>query len=36
MVASMNRDVIEDSRIEEFLFGAQRIPTDPVREPLRG
>ena len=35
MVASMNRDVIDDSRVEEFLFGAQRIPTDPVREPLR-
>jgi len=35
MVASMNRDVIDDSRVEEFLFGTQRIPTDPVREPLR-
>jgi HNH endonuclease len=35
MVAGMNRDVIDDSRVEEFLFGAQRIPTDPVRESLR-
>jgi HNH endonuclease len=35
MVASMNRDVIGDSRVEEFLFGAHRIPTEAVREPLR-
>src|SRR5262245_54672318 len=35
MVARLNREALEDSRLEEFLFGAQRIPLDPVRQPLR-
>jgi hypothetical protein len=34
-VAKLNREALEDSRLEEFLFGAQRIPLDPVRQPLR-
>jgi 5-methylcytosine-specific restriction endonuclease McrA len=35
MVATLNRNLIDDSRLEEFLFGCQRIPTDAVRQPLR-
>ncbi len=34
MVARLNR--LEDSRLEDFLFGADRISLAPVREPLRG
>jgi 5-methylcytosine-specific restriction endonuclease McrA len=33
MVAQMNE--LEESRLEEFLFGARRIPLDPVRAGLR-
>ena len=33
MVAQMNE--LEESRLEEFLFGARRIPLDPVRSGLR-
>jgi hypothetical protein len=35
MVARLNREALEDSRSEEFVFGAERIPLDPVRQPLR-
>lgn len=35
MVARINRDVVEDARLEEFMFGAERIPLDRVRGPLR-
>ena len=35
MVARINRDVVEDARLEEFMFGAERIPTERVRGPLR-
>jgi diadenosine tetraphosphate (Ap4A) HIT family hydrolase len=35
MVASLNRDVTDESRLLEFLFGAPRISLDPVRQPLR-
>ena len=35
MVARINRDTIEDTRLEEFLFGAERIPLERVRGPLR-
>lgn len=35
MVAGLNRDSINDSRLDEFLFGSQRIPTDFVRAPLQ-
>jgi 5-methylcytosine-specific restriction endonuclease McrA len=34
-VADLNSEIIQDKQIEEFLFGAERIPLDPVREPLR-
>ncbi|MGH7545060.1 MAG: HNH endonuclease, partial [Gemmatimonadota bacterium] len=33
LVAQMNR--LEETRLEEFLFGADRIPTDPVRPGLQ-
>jgi 5-methylcytosine-specific restriction endonuclease McrA len=33
MVAKMNE--LEEARLEEFLFGAERIPLDPVRPGLR-
>lgn len=35
MVARINRDVVEDARLEEFMFGAERIPLERVRNPLR-
>jgi hypothetical protein len=35
MVARMNRGLIDDARLEEFLFGAERIALDPVRDDLR-
>lgn len=35
MVARINCDVVEDARLEEFMFGAERIPTERVRGPLR-
>ncbi len=35
MVARINRDTLDDARLEEFLFGAERIPLDHVRGPLR-
>jgi 5-methylcytosine-specific restriction endonuclease McrA len=35
MVAGLNRDMVQDARLEEFLFGVQRISTSVVRKPLR-
>jgi len=35
MVAGMNRDATDEARLQEFLFGAQRISLDPVRQDLR-
>jgi hypothetical protein len=35
MVAGMNRDATDEARLQEFLFGAQRISLDPVRAELR-
>jgi hypothetical protein len=35
MVSRLNEDVIEDARLEEFLFGGTRISLDKVRQPLR-
>jgi HNH endonuclease len=35
MVSRLNEDVIQDARLEEFLFGATRISLDRVRQPLR-
>ncbi len=35
MVATLNSDVVDDSRLDEFLFGCQRISMEAVREPLR-
>jgi HNH endonuclease len=35
MVARFNRGAVEDARLEEFLFGTERISLDPVRRPLR-
>jgi diadenosine tetraphosphate (Ap4A) HIT family hydrolase len=35
MVAGMNRDATDEARLQEFLFGAQRISLDPVRHDLR-
>jgi hypothetical protein len=35
MVSRLNADVVQDARLEEFLFGATRIPLDKVRELLR-
>ena len=35
MVSRLNEDVIQDARLEEFLFGATRISLDKVRQPLR-
>lgn len=34
MVARVNRELIEDSRLEEFLFGATRVQLRAVRDPL--
>ena len=34
-VARINRSASGEARLDEFLFGAQRIPLDPVRQPLR-
>lgn len=41
MVARVNRELIEDSRLDEFLFGAMRVPLrralrDPLHELQRG
>lgn len=35
MVARLNRDATDEARLQEFLFGAARISTDPVRNALR-
>jgi hypothetical protein len=35
MVAGMNRDTTDEARLQEFLFGAQRISLEPVRQNLR-
>ena len=35
MFAKVNRDLLEDSRLEEFLFGATRVPLRALRDPLR-
>jgi hypothetical protein len=35
MVAGMNRDATDEARLQEFLFGAQRISLEPVRQDLR-
>jgi len=35
MVAKVNRELLEDSRLEEFLFGATRVPLRALRDPLR-
>lgn len=35
MVARLNREMVEESRLEEFLFGTPRIRLDRVRAPLR-
>jgi diadenosine tetraphosphate (Ap4A) HIT family hydrolase len=35
MVAGMNRDATDEARLQEFLFGAQRVSLDPVRAELR-
>lgn len=35
LVASFNRDATDEMRLQEFLFGADRIALDPVRAPLR-
>jgi 5-methylcytosine-specific restriction endonuclease McrA len=35
MVARFNRGAVEDARLEEFLFGTERISLEPVRRPLR-
>lgn len=34
MVARFNHDLVQDAELEQFLFGVQRIPLGPVREPL--
>ncbi len=34
MVARVNRELIEDSRLDEFLFGATRVPLRALRDPL--
>jgi hypothetical protein len=34
-VAALNSDLVEDTGLEEFLFGADRIPLDKVMRPLR-
>ena len=35
MVARLNREMVEESRLEEFSFGTPRIRLDRVRAPLR-
>lgn len=35
MVARINRQVSEEARLDEYLFGLSRIDLDPVRRPLR-
>jgi len=35
MLAGMNRDATDEARLQEFLFGAQRISLEPVRRDLR-
>ena len=35
MVSRLNRDRLQDSALEEFLFGATRISLERVRDPLR-
>jgi len=35
MVAQINQEVIEDAHLEDFLFGANRISTEPIRRSLR-
>jgi diadenosine tetraphosphate (Ap4A) HIT family hydrolase len=35
MLAGMNRDATDEARLQEFLFGSQRISLDPVRQDLR-
>jgi 5-methylcytosine-specific restriction endonuclease McrA len=35
MVARINRQLSEEARLDEFLFGATRIPLGSVRQPLR-
>ena len=35
MIAALNRDATDEARLQEFLFGAQRISLDPVRQDLR-
>jgi diadenosine tetraphosphate (Ap4A) HIT family hydrolase len=35
MVAGMNRDATDEARLQEFLFGAERISLEPVRPGLR-
>lgn len=35
MIARYNQDIIPDARLEQFLFGAERIDLGPVRDPLR-
>jgi hypothetical protein len=33
-IAQINSAIVEDARLEEFLFGASRIDLEPVRRPL--
>lgn len=35
MVARLNQDIVEDSQLEVFLFGASRVDLSPIRDPLR-
>ena len=35
MIAAINRDATDEARLQEFLFGSQRISLDPVRQDLR-
>ncbi len=35
MLAGMNRDATDEARLQEFLFGAERVSLEPVRQDLR-